>query len=87
MFVRASEGRVLMPHVPALVSESGPSESHSILTLTECRQTGSPVHWPIQKSELPHNVSEKLKVFLTLEEPGPYQNKFLLCLLTWLRCL
>lgn len=46
--VRASEGRVLMPHVPALVSETGPSESHSILTLTECRQTGSPVHWPIQ---------------------------------------
>lgn len=48
LFVRASEGRVLMPHVPALVSETGPSESHSILTLTECRQTGSPVHWPIQ---------------------------------------
>lgn len=30
------------------LSETGPSESDSILTLTESGKTGSPVHWPIQ---------------------------------------
>lgn len=30
------------------VSETGPSELHSSLSLTESGQTGSPVHWPIQ---------------------------------------
>lgn len=85
---RTSWGRVMMPFVQCHPSSCKdlPMRPHGVSTLTESRQTGCLVHWPLQKQSCykicfwrSSNFSSSLPV---LEELGCWMSELLAQLLT-----